>query len=448
MRGSLYDFLLGVFVFGAIIGLGVLLAKYVANPIGDYYHLNVIFDDVTGLSKGSTVYLKGYRVGYVENIEIKNINGKIWAFVKLNINSNVKIPKNATFMLSQSGLMGDKSINILVDKIDNEKGFFTEKDIIKAKAAYTWDKLVSDGKEIAENIKKVTESLKEVMQEKKLEEIRKTLNDTIASWGKVADKLKNSIGDLSGDFKDLVNSMNEEFASISTELKNQVSLTGGNIRKNLTSISNKLKKVMEEYKKLATNFGKTSTDLRKTINKVGGTVDKSFNQVSDKLNKSLDELRKFLEKLNADYSTKEIIAAKKGAKRLVKNVAKVGNIKIERTSWIGKEGDTGSELFVNNIYGNFGVAGFFFDTDDYLKRGGFVTYRFLGAGIMEGYPAGLIKYNLTDKINLLGLYGKVDRDWYMLRMKYNLDDHFRIILYTEKQLGKKRHSGAAVGYEF
>ena len=78
--------------------------------------INIIFDNVSGLELDDDVTIRGLRKGFVKDIILdRNI-----IIVKISIDQNVDLRKDAVFWLATVDLMGGKKIEI-IPGIVNEK---------------------------------------------------------------------------------------------------------------------------------------------------------------------------------------------------------------------------------------------------------------------------------------------------------------------------------------
>jgi phospholipid/cholesterol/gamma-HCH transport system substrate-binding protein len=100
-----------------VLGLAVLLtALFFTSKIqvaSKGYSLNLRYNSVSGLKNGSDVKLAGgVKIGFIRRIEMvgNQINVQLW------VNREYQIDRDAYFIISTSGLMGDKFIDIIVEK--------------------------------------------------------------------------------------------------------------------------------------------------------------------------------------------------------------------------------------------------------------------------------------------------------------------------------------------
>ncbi len=98
-----------VAIFVLYFGLNFLKGIDIFTPI-DYYYTT--YENIGGLVPSSPVYVKGYKVGQVE--EIKYDFTKDVAFVvKISVSNDISVPKGAKIELFDDGLMGGKAIQLI-----------------------------------------------------------------------------------------------------------------------------------------------------------------------------------------------------------------------------------------------------------------------------------------------------------------------------------------------
>jgi phospholipid/cholesterol/gamma-HCH transport system substrate-binding protein len=76
------------------------------------YDINVVFSSVGGIVEDASVLYAGIKVGNVRAITL-NQRGELKVIVKLSILDSVKIRKDAKFVINQSGLLGDRYVDIV-----------------------------------------------------------------------------------------------------------------------------------------------------------------------------------------------------------------------------------------------------------------------------------------------------------------------------------------------
>ena len=76
------------------------------------YDIDVVFSSVGGIVQDASVLYGGIKVGSVRSIALDQ-TGELKVIVKLSIQEGVKIRKDAKFVINQSGLLGDRDVDIV-----------------------------------------------------------------------------------------------------------------------------------------------------------------------------------------------------------------------------------------------------------------------------------------------------------------------------------------------
>lgn len=102
----------GLFV---IIGLAMIAGLILQfGRIGDrmigHYPLTVVFNDASGLIKGSDIRMGGARIGKVS--ETPMLNEQLKAEVNITVNERIRIPVGSQFQIASATILGDKLIQI------------------------------------------------------------------------------------------------------------------------------------------------------------------------------------------------------------------------------------------------------------------------------------------------------------------------------------------------
>jgi len=102
---------------GIFIVLGLITIAYMTVTLGhisffadETYTLSARFSSVTGLRKGSPVYMLGLKVGQTEDLSIDQKSQK--AVVKINIKKGIQIYDDAIASIKTEGLIGDSYLSL------------------------------------------------------------------------------------------------------------------------------------------------------------------------------------------------------------------------------------------------------------------------------------------------------------------------------------------------
>jgi phospholipid/cholesterol/gamma-HCH transport system substrate-binding protein len=103
----------GIFLFIGMVLLGGLIIQF--GRFEDYfsgqYKITVVFDDASGLIKGSDVRMGGARIGRVSKLPA--LTEAVQVEVELAINKDTHIPVGSTFQIESATLLGDKLVVVI-----------------------------------------------------------------------------------------------------------------------------------------------------------------------------------------------------------------------------------------------------------------------------------------------------------------------------------------------
>jgi ABC-type transporter Mla subunit MlaD len=108
----------GIFVLIGLVFIAMMAFKFGRLGQGlfqHYYPLTVTFPSAGGLIKNADVQLAGARIGYVAEKPVISAAGS-GVTLPLEILDGVKIPRETTFYVGSSGLLGDKFVDIRANK--------------------------------------------------------------------------------------------------------------------------------------------------------------------------------------------------------------------------------------------------------------------------------------------------------------------------------------------
>ncbi|MCW1883810.1 MlaD family protein [Luteolibacter flavescens] len=102
----------GLFVFIGLTLLGALVVQFgrFGDRLHGKYQVMVVFDDASGLIKGSEIRMGGARIGKVE--EHPELNSDVKVQVVMSINEAIHIPEKSMIQIASATLLGDKMIVI------------------------------------------------------------------------------------------------------------------------------------------------------------------------------------------------------------------------------------------------------------------------------------------------------------------------------------------------
>lgn len=111
----------GIFFAVCLVMLAALVWKFGKyEPLArNGYDIDVVFSSVGGIVQDASVLYGGIKVGTVRSIRLDQ-TGEFKVIVKLSILGDVKIRKDAKFVINQSGLLGDRYVDIIPQSATGE----------------------------------------------------------------------------------------------------------------------------------------------------------------------------------------------------------------------------------------------------------------------------------------------------------------------------------------
>ncbi|NDV46784.1 MCE family protein [Paludibacter sp. 221] len=126
---------LGIIIIGALFllyfGLNFLKGINIFSSTYSYY---AQYDNIGGLVVSTPVYVKGYKVGQVD--EIKYDFSRETSFtVKVSVSKDIKLPKGTKIELYDDGIMGGKAIQLLIPHEAQSTAFYAAEDTIESQVS-------------------------------------------------------------------------------------------------------------------------------------------------------------------------------------------------------------------------------------------------------------------------------------------------------------------------
>ncbi len=220
----------GLFVFIGLVAIAIMAIQFgrLGQGLNKFYQLKVEFPNASGLLKNSDIQLAGAVVGHVGGKPTIN-EGRVGSVtVDLFIRDTVKIPRDSTFQISSSGMMGDKFVDIVIPENFDDKTFdpnnpklvYTEGETIKGTKLGGFDELTKKGEiameKLAENLDEmkiaITKLQGNFLSEENLENVRSAFASIKTTGDNFAEASK-EINDVVIGAKEAVNTAKETMAS-------------------------------------------------------------------------------------------------------------------------------------------------------------------------------------------------------------------------------------------
>jgi len=277
---------------GLFVLVGLILLAYMSFKVGQQgfgfqkgYEISVIFDNVAGLERDASVQIAGVEVGRVQSIGLRN--GK--ALVVLRINPDIELERDVRAAVKTHGILGDKYIEIYPGTRGVEP-LAQGGQISQVEHQADIDRLLNQLALIADDIKKVTGSLSNVLGGKAGE----------ASIGSILESTRQ----LTHNLNRIV--MNNE-ATLQAMLENTKQLTA-NLNGVVTRNDEKVAQVIDNLRGASSEMQKAFASMREItegIQKGEGNVGQLIKDrtIVDRLNKTLTSLQEVSDKINQGRGT-------------------------------------------------------------------------------------------------------------------------------------------------
>jgi phospholipid/cholesterol/gamma-HCH transport system substrate-binding protein len=175
----------GLFLLIGFAVIAVMFIKFgrLGQGLTSFYEITVEFPNASGLAKNADVLLSGARIGSVLGGP-KLVKDAFSVDVRMQIQDDVKIPKDSTIIVNQSGLLGDCYIEVLPPDRFDPSNMIQPGDHIKGsskpglealqqKGGIVLDKLTTELDEIKSLTVNINQNL---MSEQNLKNLRETFD--------------------------------------------------------------------------------------------------------------------------------------------------------------------------------------------------------------------------------------------------------------------------------
>lgn len=335
----------GIFVIGCLMLIGAMSLRlidysFLGNKKG--IEVQAVLNDAAGLTKDAAVIFSGVEVGKVKEIRLEH--GK--AVADLTIDADKELPSNLKILVRSKGFLGEKFAELKLSGAEPQ-GTLKSGDMLTESGEITdFDQLGNKIGDIADDVKAITSSLREVLATERardnmsttisnVREITDAVNKLVKQNEQRIDMIVRNMETLTGKLSDItvanadnINSIVANINAITKDLKAQTPLIAENLRvvtdslrkdgpsitSNVRNISEDVNDVMssqkENLKKAIENIATVTGKLEKTVdnlNSITGKIDEGKGTIGrlvndedtvDNLNGALTGLKDTLGKVD------------------------------------------------------------------------------------------------------------------------------------------------------
>lgn len=150
------EWLVGLFIFIGLTMLGGLILQFgkFRDRIRGTYELTVVFDDASGVIKGSEIRMGGAKIGEVTSLP--ELNDDLKVEVELTIRESIHIPKGSSFQINSATLLGDKLI-VVIPSTDQDRGSIPPNSRLSGAGPTGLDALQNNAEIVSKDVRRILE---------------------------------------------------------------------------------------------------------------------------------------------------------------------------------------------------------------------------------------------------------------------------------------------------
>ncbi len=322
IREKRSEALVGLFLLIGLIALGSLIVKFGSegeSNMEENYNVDILFNDASGLIKGSEIRMGGARIGKITNTPALQDDLKV--LVQMRLSGKVKIDKESSFQIQSLSIIGDKMIVVTPPEITSGV-FLADGDKILGSGAGGLEALQSDAESVARDARVLMKDARTTLLK-----VDSALDDIRA----VAGGLAESIDKINTDVLDqetilaLKNSVKnlEQVTSNFKDIGEEVKPTFGEIREAIASVKNAAETATKTFEGASEQINRLEPALASLPETLG-----SFRSAATKAEGIMGEAEKTITKINASDGLFSTITEDKefsdDTKQFVKNLKHYG----------------------------------------------------------------------------------------------------------------------------
>jgi phospholipid/cholesterol/gamma-HCH transport system substrate-binding protein len=275
----------GLFLLIGLSLLGGLIMQFgkFKDRMTGHYGLTVVFDDASGVIKGSEVRMGGARIGQVARLP--ELNEAVRVEVDLSIAEAIRIPVGATFQINSATLLGDKLI-VIIPPADRSAGFIKPESRLEGAGPTGLDAIQNNAEAVVKDVLRIV----------------KDAEATLAKVDLAVDGIKTAseqLGEASGKINSSILA-DKNLARFDRSLKNLEEITGqwksagGKLEPTLVDAReaiHTIQKVAEDAGKFLTSADETVSGLKPAFTNLPRAIE-DFSMTTRKAGKALDRMEK------------------------------------------------------------------------------------------------------------------------------------------------------------
>ncbi len=287
---------------GFFVIISMIILGYMTTKVGDFsfgkdkgYIIKAMLNNAAGLNTDAPVKFKGVNVGKVKSIALEN--GKVMA--ELLIEDKYKIPSNVRIVVRSAGFLGEKYAELEEIPAQTSEYLAAGSVIKDTKDTTDFDQLGNKLGDIADDIKAITSSLREVLATAEGKENMKVTLDNIRQ---TTDSLRN----IMAYNEARINAVIKNIEAITVVVKNMATNNQDNINQLLANLKDVSQTLKEQTPQIAGKVNNITGNIDELVSGSKGNLEdsiKNIKTVTAKLEKTVDNINSITDKINKGEGT-------------------------------------------------------------------------------------------------------------------------------------------------
>jgi phospholipid/cholesterol/gamma-HCH transport system substrate-binding protein len=234
---------------GLFVGAAVLVLFGFIFIVGDLavlfrkpgFSVSATFDSVAGLDKRAAVKMAGVPVGYVRGFRLEGRRAR----VELTIYAGHEIPRDSTATMSQLGLLGEKTVEIVPGESPE---FCREGDTLRSAEGVGFDRIGPLLSSLGDELKEAARALGGALDE----ETRAGVKRTLTGAAEAAEELRDFLGANGDDFGRAARDASRTFEAVekaaaraAADLERTLAVLRDTVEENREGLRSNLEKIRE-----------------------------------------------------------------------------------------------------------------------------------------------------------------------------------------------------------
>jgi phospholipid/cholesterol/gamma-HCH transport system substrate-binding protein len=274
----------GLFIFAGLFLLGGLVLQFgkFRERLSGQYKLTVVFDDASGVIKGSEIRMGGARIGEVSSLP--ELNEEVKVEVELSIKDAIRIPAGSQFQINSATLLGDKLI-VVIPPADRSGGSIAPDSRLQGAGLTGLDAIQNNAEEVSKDVLRIIKEAEETFS--KVDAAVVDLRDASTHLRAAIDKVNQSM--LSDKNLERFDKTLDNLASATGQWKAASAGLEPTLKEAREAVAS-VKKAADGAESTIKSANQAITGLKPSIERIPKAVDQ-FTSTSRKAGDALDRIK-------------------------------------------------------------------------------------------------------------------------------------------------------------